>query len=165
MILAFTVYGVAEAKGSMRPRSFRLGDGRIITKVTDSNRNVSKWQALIRADASRALSLMPAGDRAVLDGPVRLTVAFYLPRPKEYAKRGGQAHLTAPDWDKLSRAVGDALTGLVYRDDKQIVEAFIAKFYADVDDVPHVEIRVESTAGVGRSVVPPAPLPLFELAR
>lgn len=165
MILDFTVYGIAEPKGSMRPRSFRLGDGRIITKVTDSNRNLSKWQDLIKADASRVLGALAERDRAVLDGPVRLTVAFYLPRPQKYAKRGVPvAHLTSPDWDKLSRAVCDALTGIAYRDDKQIVEAFIAKGYADVDDVPHVRIRVEPTAGVRVVDVPAAPLPLFELA-
>ena len=163
MTLAFTVYGIAEPKGNMTARSFRLPNGHVLSKVTNTNRNVGKWEDLIRADASRALAELAERDRSVNDGPVRLSVAFYLPRPQKFAKRGlPVAHLTAPDWDKLSRAVGDALTGLAYRDDKQIVEAVIAKFYADLDDVPHVDIRVESTAGVRPSAVPPAPLPLFD---
>lgn len=162
MTLAFTVYGIAEAKGSMKANSFRLPDGRHINKVTDTNRNVSKWQDLIRAEGSRALNEMAPGDRGVYDGAMRLTIGFYLPRPKKYAKRGlPVAHLTTPDWDKLSRAVGDALTGLAYRDDKQVVEAVIGKFYADVDDVPHVDIRIEPTRGVRPTVFPAAPLPLF----
>lgn len=166
MILAFTVYGVAEPKGSMTARSFRLPNGHTVSKATNTNRNVAKWEDLIRSDASRALYAMPERERAVNDGPVRLTIGFYLPRPQKYAKRRGVpvAHQTAPDLDKLTRAVGDALTGLAYRDDKQIVEALLAKFYADVDDVPHVAIRVEPTAGVSTRAVtpPPAPLPLFE---
>lgn len=162
MILAFTVYGVAESKGSMTARSFRLPNGHTISKATNTNRNVAKWEDLIRSDASRALYAMPESDRCVNDGPVRLTIGFYLPRPQKYAKRGVPvAHLTAPDLDKLTRAVGDALTGLAYRDDKQVVEAVLGKFYADVDDVPHVVIRVEPTAGVRPHVVAPAPLPLF----
>jgi hypothetical protein len=54
---------------------------------------------------------------------------------------------------------------VVYRDDKQVVEAVIGKFYAGVDETPRVEIRVESTAGVVPRHVPPAPLPLFAEAQ
>ena len=133
--------------------------------MTNSNRNVAKWEDLIRSEASRTLNAMPEQARQIMEAAVRLTIGFYLPRPQKYAKRGlPVAHLTAPDWDKLSRAVGDALTGIAYRDDKQIVEAFVAKYYADVDAVPHVDIRVEPTAGVRLVDVPPAPLPLFDCA-
>jgi Holliday junction resolvase RusA-like endonuclease len=158
--LAFRVHGVAQPKGNMRAIHI---PGMKFPIVTDSNRSVKSWSQLVAEGANRAIAALPPGDRGVLDGPVRLTVAFYLPRPKKYAKRGVPvAHLTAPDWDKLSRGVSDALTHVVYRDDKQVVEAVIGKFYAEVDDVPHVDIRVESTAGVRPIVVPAAPLPLFE---
>jgi Holliday junction resolvase RusA-like endonuclease len=134
--------------------------------VTDSNRSVKSWSQLVAEGADRALAALPASERAVLEGPVRLTIAFYLPRPKKFQRRGvNPAHLTAPDWDKLSRGVSDALTHVVYRDDKQVVEAVIGKFYAGVDETPRVEIRVESTAGVVPRHVPPAPLPLFAEAQ
>jgi len=37
----------------------------------------------------------------------------------------------APDIDKLLRAVSDALTGVGYMDDAQIVEVYASKIYAD----------------------------------
>ena len=61
----------------------------------------------------------------MLDGPVIVTVDFYLPRPKSHYGTGRNAgalkpsapaeHLTMPDLDKLTRAVGDALTRLAWR--------------------------------------------------
>ena len=159
MRLAFTVYGVAQPKGNMRAIHLR---GMKFPIVTDSNRNAKSWSQLVAEGANRALAELPADQRAILDGPVRLTVAFYLPRPKKYKRGVPAAHLTAPDWDKLARAIGDALTQVVYRDDSQIVEAVIGKFYADVDGVPHVDVVVERTGGVRPVVVPAAPLPLFQ---
>ncbi len=163
MTLAFTVFGVAQPKGNMRAINI---PGMKFPIVTDSNRSVKSWSQLVAEGANRALGALPAAERGVLEGPVRLTMAFYLPRPKKFQRRGVPvAHLTAPDWDKLSRAVSDALTHVVYRDDKQVVEAIVGKFYAEVDGTPRVDVRVESTAGVRPMPVPPAPLPLFAEAR
>lgn len=157
--LAFTVFGVAQPKGNLRAIHLK---GMKFPIVTDSNRNAKSWSQLVAEGASRALAELPEDRRVLLDGPVRLTVAFYLPRPKKYHRRGVPvAHLTAPDWDKLARAIGDALSQVVYHDDSQIVEAVIGKFYADVDGVPHVDVVVERTAGVQPASVPAAPLPLF----
>jgi crossover junction endodeoxyribonuclease RusA len=159
MVLQFCVFGVAQPKGSMKA-FYRPGMKFPI--VTDSNRSVKSWSQLVAEGANQALAQLPAGDRGVLDGPVRLTMAFHLPRPKKYQRRGVEpAHVTKPDASKLIRAVEDALTHVVYRDDSQVVELVVAKRYAAVDAAPHVEIRVESTAGVRPVVVPPAPLPLF----
>jgi Holliday junction resolvase RusA-like endonuclease len=158
MTLAFTVYGVAQAKGNLRALMLK---GMKFPIVTDSNRSAKSWAQLVAQAASEAIQQQP--DRTVLDGPVRLTVAFYMPRPKKYHKRGEPvACLTAPDWDKLARSVSDALSQVAYRDDRQIVEAVVGKFYHAVDDAPHVDVRVEPTAGIVPVPVQPAPLPLFE---
>jgi len=159
MTLAFTVYGVAQPKGNMRAINLK---GMKFPIVTDSNRSVKSWSQLVAQAASDAISAMPASARSVNDGPVRLTVAFYLPRPSKFKRGAPAACITRPDWDKLARAIGDALEGVAYADDKQIVEAVVGKFYAGVDDVPHASVRVEPTAGVVPLVVAPAPLPLFE---
>lgn len=161
MVLEFVVFGVAQPKGNMRAIHI---PGMHYPIVTESNRSVKSWSQLVAEGANHALAALPPHARAVLEGPVRLTLRFYLPRPKKYQRRGVPvAHLTTPDWDKLSRAVSDALTHVVYRDDKQVVEAVIGKFYAEVGGTPRVEVRVEATAGVMPQVVPPAPLPLFGL--
>lgn len=162
MTLAFTVYGVAQPKGNMSAYTPR---GMKFPIVTDSNKSVKSWSQLVAHAASSAISALPASARSVNDGPVRLTVAFFLPRPSKFKRGAPAACITRPDWDKLARAIGDALEGVAYLDDKQIVEALIGKFYANVDDVPHANVRVEPTAGVVPLVVQPAPLPLFEVAR
>jgi hypothetical protein len=54
---------------------------------------------------------------------------------------------------------------IVFRDDSQVCELVTAKHYAAEGQAPHVDIRVESTAGVEPVHVPAAPLPLFQEAR
>ena len=158
--LTFTVYGIAQAKGNMRAIHLK---GMKFPIVTESNRSAKSWAQLVAQGANDALGARAPEERLVLDGAIRLTVAFYLPRPKKFKRGVPAAHLTAPDWDKLARSIGDALSGVVYHDDKQIVEAVIGKFYAETDAPPRVDIRVEATAGVRPVIVAPAPLPLFEL--
>jgi crossover junction endodeoxyribonuclease RusA len=151
--LTFTVYGVAKPKGNMRAFTPR---GMHFPVITESNRNVKSWQQLVAAGASQAMQDVPP-----LVGPVRLTVAFYLPRPKSLPKRRPVAHLKAPDLDKLTRCIGDALSHVVYHDDAQVVEAVVGKFYTEIDAAPRVEVRVDSTAGVRPIPVPAAPWSLF----
>lgn len=164
MALVFTVFGVAQPKGNMRALMVRSKTtGMAFPIVTERNRGVKSWSQLVAEGASHALAALPAEARAVLEAGVRVTIAFYLPRPKSLAKRGvPAAHLKAPDLDKLLRAVLDAFTHVVWRDDSQVVELVATKQYAEVDGAPHVDIRVEPTAGVRPIVVPPAPTPLLE---
>lgn len=42
---------------------------------------------------------------------------------------------TRPDADKLLRAVGDALTGVVYRDDAQLTTVVVRKRWAKTEGV------------------------------
>lgn len=162
MVLTFTVYGVAQPKGNMRAIHI---PGMKFPIVTETNRSVKSWSQLVAEGANRAIGQLPPGERGLLLGPVRLTIGFFLPCPKKFQPKRRRgipvAHLTAPDLDKLARGIGDSLTKVVYRDDAQVVEAVIGKFYAGVDELPHVNIRVEPTAGVQPIAVAPAPLPLF----
>jgi len=155
--MTFTVYGVAQPKGSMKafvPRGMKF------PIVTDSNRNAKSWAQLVAAGASDALRAQ-AG--SLVSGAVRVSLAFHLPRPKKFAKRGVPvAHLTAPDLDKLARSVLDALTAVVWQDDSQVVELVALKRYADVDAAPCVMVRVEPTTGTRPYAAPPVPQPLFD---
>ena len=160
-MLTFTVYGIAQPKGNHRAFTPK---GMKHPVITDSNRSAKSWAQLVAQRASESLE-QTAGARLIL-GPVRLTVAFFLPRPKrlriEKWRTLAPAHLHAPDTDKLLRSVGDALTSVVYQDDAQVVEILAMKRYAAMDTPPHVTIRVEETNGCGVVHVPPAPLPLFD---
>jgi Holliday junction resolvase RusA-like endonuclease len=154
-MIAFTVYGIAQPKGNMRALQLR---GMKFPIVTDSNKGIRSWSQLVAEGASQALHDLPPERRGLLLEAVRITVVFHLPRPKKYQKAGlPVAHLTRPDLDKLTRGVLDALTGVLWQDDAQVVELVAAKLYADVAAVPRVDVRIVRTAGTGPFLVPAAP--------
>lgn len=154
-MIAFTVYGIASGMGSKR--AF-VPKGWTRPVITDSNRNLKSWQSLVADAASRAISERP--EWAILDGAVRLTIAFYLPRPKSLGKKI-TAHTKKPDCSKLLRSTEDALSGIVYRDDAQIIEIVAGKFYTGTTAAPHVNIRIEPVSAITSVHEPPSPLPLF----
>jgi len=48
-----------------------------------------------------------------------------------------------PDWDNLGKIISDALNGIAWRDDSQIVDASVKKFYTDPDEAPRVTVYAE----------------------
>lgn len=64
-----------------------------------------------------------------LDGPVRLDVEFVLRRPRR--TKYADAPYGTPDLDKLVRAVGDALTGIAWVDDAQVVASSTMKRWTE----------------------------------
>lgn len=135
MPLTFTVVGIPQAQGSAR--AFMPKGGRFPV-VTSSNPKLRGWRHLVADAAGRAVA--DAGV-AVMDGPVRVVAEFYLPRPKSLGKKPAP-HVKSPDLDKLQRSVGDAMSGVVFRDDSQIVGWKVSKFYAAVGEAPHAVIVV-----------------------
>src|SRR5438046_2348596 len=111
--LRFRVIGIAQSMGSKR--AF-IPKGWTRPIITDSNRSLKTWQALVAEAAGHAIT--DGEGWQLLDGPVRLSIAFYLPRPKGLPKKY-VAHTKAPDCSKLVRSTEDALSGIVYRDDAQ----------------------------------------------
>jgi crossover junction endodeoxyribonuclease RusA len=156
--LEFRVFGVAQQMGSKRA-FVPKGWSRPI--VTDSNRHLKMWQLLVSEATSAAIAQLPAAERQLMRDGVRLSIAFYLPRPQSLPRRV-TAHTKAPDVDKLVRALGDALSGVAFRDDAQIVDLIAMKRYTPDGEIPHVDIRVEPSAGV---VPVPVDVPLFAIRR
>jgi Holliday junction resolvase RusA-like endonuclease len=149
--LTFVIYGVAQPKGSAR--AF-LPKGSRFPVVTSDNPKVKGWQQLVAEGASRALS----GAGCLLDGPVALAVRFYLPRPKSL--KGSRPHTTRPDCSKLIRSTEDALTGVVFRDDGQVVQLHVEKEYAGVGESPRAVVIVtplEGMIGGSAPAIPEAP--------
>lgn len=138
--LRFTVYGIAQPQGSSR--AF-VPKGWTRPVITSDNKGLKAWRHLVADAASRAIQEQGG---AMFSGPVEITAAFYLPRPKSLGKRT-KAHTTKPDLDKLARSLGDALTGVVYNDDSQVTALELFKMYAPVDTAPHANIRIVSALG------------------
>lgn len=139
MSYGFTVYGIPQPKGSTR--AF-MRKGMRYPVVTSDNPRVKTWQRTIGLGAMAARG---AGKRPA-EGPVELNLIFALPRPQRLAKRNTPPHVTRPDIDKLARAVLDALKGIAFEDDGQVVRVVMAKRYHEADDRPHVHVLVTPEA-------------------
>lgn len=151
--MKFTVYGVAQPAGSKRvvPAGGKRG-GKLF--VTDDNRRAKPWQRDVATVARAAV-----GEAEPLEGPLALELVFVVARPKgHYGVNGVKASapllpIVRPDVLKLARAVEDALTGIVYRDDAQIVLERLGKVYGDPPrcDVT-VTPMVDATTGALRAL-------------
>jgi crossover junction endodeoxyribonuclease RusA len=126
------VPGEAQPKGSTR--SFRKG-AKVVT--INDNPDTKPWQSqvssFVRDETGPTI--------AIPTGPVLLALEFILPRRKAEPKRVTPPHTRKPDLDKLTRAVLDALTGLVYTDDNQVTAINPStKRTADIGEQPGVFI-------------------------
>lgn len=138
--VSFTVYGKAETAGSKRG-FYNQKIGRVI--LTDDNAKSRPWKALVTDAALQAMTVHgdegTSGYRTPLEGPLLLEVTFWIPRPKGHYGSGRNAEnvkagapfapTVKPDLLKLTRAVEDAMTGVVYRDDAQITAETLQKAY------------------------------------
>lgn len=151
--ITFTVFGHAETAGSKR--SFVLMDkktgqprtrpnGSIIVNTVDDNPKGRSWKESV----ARAALEARLGEADLLTGALRVTMRFYRPRPQShYGKSGlnaqGKASIapaTRPDVLKLARCAEDALSGIAFADDAQIVEEHLFKFW---DEPARLEVEIE----------------------
>lgn len=117
----FQVAGIPAPQGSHKafmPRGARY------PVVTDDNPRTKPWRASV---AYAAMQVRPS---PLLDGPLCLTARFFLPRPKSLPKRV-QYPSRKPDLSKLIRALEDALTGVIWNDDAQVVMVTATKHYGE----------------------------------
>ena len=120
--------------------SWNAKDGRFGTHAYDEKKYAS-WKDHARLAASRAMA-----GRSPLACPIDFKVKIFFQVPeswsgrKKYQASSGIIRPTiTPDYDNLAKACADALTGIVFRDDKFIVSATIEKWYSDR---PRVEMEV-----------------------
>ena len=59
---------------------------------------------------------------------------------------GEERPLKKPDADNILKAVLDALNGVAYRDDSQVVEATVKKYYSKI---PHIDVFITGGNGNG----------------
>ena len=77
----------------------------------------------------------------LLVGPLRLELLFEIRRPQSCRKRDVWRD-KKPDLDNLIKAVTDAMTGVIWRDDAQIVALMAEKPYSDSPGVTVTVWRV-----------------------
>lgn len=73
--------------------------------------------------------------RPPLEGPLEVHVAAFWLYPKSMSKKrrgtyGAHFFTSRPDADNIMKLIGDALNGIIWRDDAQIVTVQVSKRYA-----------------------------------
>ena len=128
------VRGIPAAQGTAR--AFVAGGrARIATDANRPNSPIGAWRAAIATEARREY-----GDIEAARGPIRIVAELSWPRPKAHYRAGTPAKglradaptlkWSKPDVDKCARAVLDALTGIAYVDDAQVVELKVSKLWS-----------------------------------
>ena len=129
--VSFVVYSRAAPQGSKR----HVGNGVMI----ESSKRVKPFRDDVRKAAESA-ALPPDWPMAA---PMRVGMRFHFARPKSHFKGNGVAlSKSAPeeatshglgDLEKLARSVNDALSTVLFNDDRQVVEMHLAKAYDSED--------------------------------
>lgn len=127
-----------EPKGKARAR-FNTHTGRAYTPAPT-----------LRAEQRIQTEWIQAG-RPTVEGPLSIQIEIVLQRPQGHFKRDGSLSAAGarsvwptkkPDWDNAGKLVADALNGLAYHDDAQIVRAVTVKRWAQAGEGEHTQIRI-----------------------
>ena len=121
--------------GSKRPIAGKRKDGTTFARAIDSSGERGRtW----RQDVQLAARTHVGEDFKPLEGPLEVRFVFTVKRPKNNYRTNGELKPSAPvfpisrpDVLKLARAVEDALTGIVWVDDSQIVDEKLEKRFGD----------------------------------
>jgi Holliday junction resolvase RusA-like endonuclease len=113
-------------------------------RMIDSNPKLQPWRNAVALEARRF-------GQNKITGPVRLSVSFMFERPKSHLTKSGLAKhaplqpIYKPDLDKLTRAVGDALSVNCHllQDDSQITEINATKRYCLGSEEPGALIQID----------------------
>lgn len=129
--IVIVVYGKAAPAGSKRGFVNKKTGGVILTDAAKGSRS---WKSDVKDKAVERMDGWPP-----LSGPLRVEMLFWVRRPKGHFGSGRNLEVVKessprfptvkPDLLKLARAVEDAMTGIVYGDDAQIVTEVLRKRY------------------------------------
>ena len=132
---SFSISGSPVAKA--RPRAFQNKAGHIRMYTPKKSR---EFENMVRQRAEQVF-------KKPLQGPVSLSICFYLPRPKRLCWKTKPMpaifHTSAPDGDNLAKAVTDSLSGVAFHDDGQVSKLYVQKMYHAGDEGPKTIIDVE----------------------
>lgn len=120
--LTIDVIGVPAPQGSKSFKGMRGGKPILV----ESSKKVAPWREAVERAARARIALT---GWTTLDGPIVLSILFWLPPPKTMP-RGRVLPTTYPDLSKIVRSTEDALTTAgVWADDARVIELHARKFY------------------------------------
>lgn len=139
--MIFTILGKPKAKGRPRLSTFN-GFARAYTpQDTVEYENLIKLSYIQAAETQEPIKY---------EEPIVMTIRGYYPIPKSASKKkklemlnGAIRPCIKVDCDNLAKIVADSLNAVAYKDDTQIVDMYIHKYY---DEKPRVEVEIRNYA-------------------
>lgn len=134
--IRFRVDGIPKGQG--RPRAFIRGrHARVFNP-----KNADDWKAALYLTAQQHRPEQP------IDGPVRMELDLFFPRPKRLCRKSDPAgpvpHTAKPDRDNAEKAVLDTLTQVgFWHDDAQVCAGEVRKWYHAIGERPGAAISIE----------------------
>lgn len=127
-----------EPRGKGRPRFTKSGHTYTPDSTTEYEQAV-QW----------AYKAAAGGFCFPTDTPLRLVVWAFMERPKSASRitrqlmgAGKLRPTKKPDWDNIGKIVCDALNGIAYGDDTQIVDGRVIKLFCADGEKPHISVTV-----------------------
>ena len=121
--------------GKQRPRVLKSG-------ITYTPQRTVNYETLVKEIFATECKLKKPSEK-----PIRLEIRAYFQMPQSISKKKREEMLKGkirptqkPDVDNIVKIIADALNGLAYLDDKQIISCNVEKYYSDT---PRVEINIE----------------------
>ncbi|WJJ93427.1 RusA family crossover junction endodeoxyribonuclease [Neopusillimonas aromaticivorans] len=134
-MITFIVPGKPVGKG--RPRA--AARGKNITLYTPQK--TATYESTVALAADQAMAGKP-----LITGPVETLMTIVLPVPVSWSKRkqadalaGTVMPTSKPDMDNVVKAIFDAINGIVWTDDVQVVGLRVRKVYGAI---PRVQVTV-----------------------
>lgn len=133
-MIEFTVYGNPVAQG--RPKFTTVGG---FARAYDPKKS-RDYKDYVRIAAADHAPL------ELLEGPLAVMIIAYRPIPKSFSKKKAAAAeageiypTTKPDADNYLKGVKDALKGIMWVDDSQVVDVYARKRYSSR---PRIEVKI-----------------------
>lgn len=134
-MIKIIIDGAPVAQG--RPRAVRVGQG---VRMYDPAKS-RDYKKYVRLTARSQVPNKP------LESPVSVLIKVYREIPKSFSKKrrnqceeGLLRPVTRPDADNYAKSIIDGLNGVIFKDDSQIVDLTVSKFYSKN---PRVEVEIK----------------------
>lgn len=129
--LSFTIPIEPRGQARAKSRALRTKEGRIMAVTYKDGKQR-------REEGKLAALIAPHCPPVPFAGPLTLEVTAYFPTPTAWSRRkkaealaGNIAYVKKPDLDNIVKHLKDVMSGMVYRDDRQIVGLAATKHYGD----------------------------------